>query len=79
MEAFLNGGLNFDLGDTSGFYYEIPLIYDINQNYSLELSYKYNYWKINRSNIINRGIYNYSEPDSKTKNQIIKIGLVIKW
>ena len=75
LYADLKGGLNFDLGTTDGYYLEIPLIYDIDDNYSIELSYKYDYWKIRESNVVD-GFY---EPDSKTKNQILTISLVIEF
>lgn len=73
--ADINGGLNFDLGVTDGYYYKIPLIYHIDDKYSLELSYKYDYWKIRESNVVG-GFY---EPESKTKNQIIAFSIVIKF
>ncbi|MEA1955543.1 MAG: hypothetical protein U9N02_03515 [Campylobacterota bacterium] len=75
MYAYLGSGLDFELGDTSGYYYEIPVKYDINNKYSIEISYKYDYWKISKSNIVN----GYYEPNSKTKNKIIKIGMIYKW
>ncbi|WP_373035034.1 hypothetical protein [Sulfurimonas sp.] len=75
LHAEINGGLDFDLGNTSGYYYEIPLSYDINKNYSLEVSYKVNHWDIDASNVVG----GYQEPQSVTNNQKINIGLVIKW
>ena len=75
MTAYLNGTMEFDLGTTSGYYFEVPLTYNIDKKYALELSYKYNYWHINRSNVVN----GYVEPESKSKNEIIKIGFIIKW
>lgn len=75
MHAEINGGLDFDLGNTYGYYYEIPLSYDINKNYSIEVSYKVNHWDIEASNVVG----GYYEPQSVTDNQKINIGLVIKW
>jgi hypothetical protein len=75
LHAQINGGLDFDLGNTYGYYYEIPLLYDINENYSIEVSYKVNHWDIEASNVVGM----YYEPQSVTDNQKINIGLVIKW
>jgi len=75
LHAQTNGGLDFDLGNTSGYYYEIPLSYDINENYSIEVSYKVNHWDIEASNVVS----GYYEPKSVTDNQKINIGVVIKW
>jgi len=75
LHAQTSGGLDFDLGNTSGYYYEIPLSYDINKNYSIEVSYKVNHWDIEASNTIG----GYYEPKSATDNQKISIGFVIKW
>jgi len=67
MKAYIKGGLNFDLGDTKGYYYKIPLGYNFNKNWRLETFYEYNQWKIKASNVVS-GFY---EPDSTTKNKII--------
>lgn len=75
LDAKTNGGLHFNLGNTSGYYYKIPLSYDINKNYSIKLSYKVNHWEIGASDV-NQGYY---EPQSVTNNSKITIGLVIKW
>ena len=75
MYAYLNGGLDFNLGTTSGYNIDVPLLYDINKNLSLELSYEYDNWNIDASNIV----AGYYEPDSKTKNKIIKIALITRW
>jgi len=70
MKADLNGGNTYDLGKTSGYRIVVPLKYKIAQNYGVLLEYVYDYWKINKSNIID-GTY---EPDSKTKNQYLNMG-----
>ncbi|WP_455756672.1 hypothetical protein [Sulfurimonas sp.] len=75
MYAALNGGLDFDLGTTSGYSFHVPLRYDINKNTSLELAYEYDSWNISASNTVS----GYYEPDSETKNETIKLGLIIKW
>ena len=75
LHADLAGGLDFDLGDTSGYNLSVPLVYDVNKNTSIELSYEYDYWDISASNVVN----GYFEPDSETKNETIKLGIIIKW
>ncbi|MDQ7045572.1 MAG: hypothetical protein Q9M40_02490 [Sulfurimonas sp.] len=75
MYAAINNGIDFDLGNTYGYYYEIPLVYDINRNYSIEVAYKADYWSIDASNVVD----GYYEPSSQTNNQQISIGLIIKW
>jgi hypothetical protein len=65
----------FDLGTTDGFRLEAPLAVGVTKNIDLTASYRYDYWKINKSNIIN----GYYEPDSKTKNQLLLAGVNIKW
>jgi hypothetical protein len=75
MNAEFNGGMDFDLGDTWGYSVKVPLIWDVSEAISFELSYKYDTWEIGASNVVQ----GYYEPDSKTKNEIIKLGLVLKW
>ena len=75
LYAGTNGGMSFDLGTTDGYNIEIPLKYNIADGYDVEVAYEYDYWEIGKSNTVN-GFY---EPDSKTKNQVIKIGLVFRW
>jgi hypothetical protein len=75
MDAHLGNTMSFDLGNTAGYYLKIPLSYDVNKYYSIECSYQYDYYKIKKSNIVN----GYFEPESETKNQIVKIGMIFKW
>jgi len=75
MQATLQGTPTFDLGHTYGYYYEIPLQYDLNKNYTVEIAYRYDYYKINKSNTVN----NLYEPQSETKNKTLKIGVIIRW
>lgn len=65
----------FDLGTTDGFRLETPLSIAVTKNIDLIASYRYDYWKIKASNVIN-GFY---EPDSKTKNQLLTAGVRVKW
>ena len=75
MIAYLNTTMKFDLGDTTGYYLKIPLGYNIDKNFKIELEYEYNYWEIGASNIVN----GYYEPDSVTKNEIVSLNLSYKF
>lgn len=75
LYASLDSGTTFDLGITDGYYYKIPLLYDISKALSFELSYRFERWDIEASDRVN----GYYEPQSKTKNKKISIGLVFKW
>jgi len=75
MEANMEKKRTFDLGQTSGYYAKIPLIYDINERYKIECSYQYDYYNIEKSNVVD----GYYEPQSETENQIIKVGMIIQW
>lgn len=65
----------FDLGTTDGYRIEIPLLLSLSKNIELIASYRYDYWKINKSNVINGAF----EPDSKTKNQLALVGVNLRW
>ncbi len=75
LYAGVDGGVDFDLGDTSGYNVVVPLQYDINKNLAFEMAYEYDMWKIEKSNVVN----GYYEPQSETKNETIKVGLILKW
>ncbi len=75
MIAYMNIVSKFDLGTTQGYYYKIPLGYNINKNMKIELEYEFNKWSIGASNIVN----GYYEPDSDTKNEIVSLNLVYKF
>ena len=75
MIAYMSKVSQFDLGTTKGYYYKIPLGYNINKNMKLELEYEFNKWSIGASNIVN----GYYEPDSDTKNEIVSLNLVYKF
>jgi opacity protein-like surface antigen len=68
-------GEKFNLGDTSGYKLGLHANYKLSQNLSVETDYVYDYWKINKSNTVN-SMY---VPDSKTKNQYLKLGLAYKF
>ncbi len=72
MTAYINGSIKFDLGDTTGHYYKIPIRYALNESWDIEAAYEYNEWKISKSTVVN-GFY---EPDSVTKNSFATLGVV---
>ncbi len=73
-------GQTFDLGDTNGYKVGISANYKLTNNLSLEGDVVYDYWKINKSNVVDiGGGYVAWEPDSKTKNTYAKLGLVYKF
>ncbi len=73
--AHINGGLEFDLGKTDGYNIKVPLIYDVSEDISLEVAYEFDHWEIEASDVVG----GYFEPSSKTNNETIKMGLIIKW
>jgi len=75
MVAYMSSTLEFNLGNTSGYYYKIPLGYNINKNWKIEAVYEYNQWTIGASNTVS----GYYEPDSTTKNKIVSLHLVYKF
>lgn len=73
-------GETFDLGDTSGYKLGLHANYKLSKNLSVETDYVYDYWKINKSNTVDIGYGLVAwEPDSKTKNQYLKLGLAYKF
>lgn len=72
MTAYLKNETVFDLGDTKGYYILIPLGYNFDKNWKAELTYEYNEWSIEASNVVN----GYYEPDSITQNQLLGLNLV---
>jgi len=75
MTAYLNGVTKFDLNDVKGYYYKIPLGYNFNKNFKVELEYEYNQWDIGASNVVN----NFYEPNSITKNKMLNITFSYKF
>jgi long-subunit fatty acid transport protein len=76
-------GMTFDLGFVNGYSIEVPAIYDISKHFSIEFAYKYDYWHIRKSNIVcpDSNLTNlcFYEPESKTRNQLLKFGLVYRF
>lgn len=75
MYAHLNGGLDFDLGETKGYKFKIPLGYKLNENWDISVKYIYDKWTIERSNTV-KGYY---EPKSFTKNSYTYFSLGYKF
>ncbi|MDD3465596.1 MAG: hypothetical protein PHE67_00485 [Campylobacterales bacterium] len=72
-------GATFDLGDTGGYKLGLHTNYKLNNRLSVEGDYEYDFWKIGKSNMVNIGGSTVAwEPDSKTKNHVIKLGLAYK-
>lgn len=79
MKADLFGKTTFDLGKTYGYRFAFPIIYMLNKNYGIKIKYIYDYWKINKSNVIVKNGVAMIEPDSKTRNQYINFGIFYKF
>jgi len=79
MNADLYGGTDFKLGTTKGYRIEIPIRYNLAKNYGIMFKYIYDYWKINQSETVTKDGVSMYEPDSKTKNQYMDIGLFYKF
>jgi hypothetical protein len=72
-----------DLGSTSGHFVEIPLYFPCSDNLKIKFFYRYQYWHIHRSRskvlVLNNKQYLIYEPESKTKNQYLGIGILYKF
>jgi hypothetical protein len=83
MDADLGGGTTFDLGKTDGYRFELPIRYHLATNYGITFKYTYDYWKIGKSDTQNvtfsDGKYVVHEPDSKTKNQYLNLGIYLNF
>ena len=82
LKILLGNNPTLDLGDTRGYKIELPFYYKIN-NIDIFGFYRYQYWHINKSNVYLLRVENQSfpifEPESKTKNQYIGVGLSYKF
>ena len=74
LEAEFFGGVTYKLGKTDGYSLIIPVGYQFNKNWSFVAQYDYEYWKSNKSSIINLANRATFEPTSKTKNSYINVG-----
>ena len=78
LKILLGSNPTLDLGNTRGYKIELPIYYKI-KNLKIFAFYRYQYWHINSSKTYNLNIYNQIipifEPESKTKNQYIGVGL----
>jgi hypothetical protein len=68
-------GYHFDLKNVYGYSITAPLSYALNDHYSFIAQYRYEMWNINHSETIG-GFY---EPDSRTKNQVISVGVLYRY
>ena len=71
--------LEFDLGETKGKKFTIPLGYKINDNINVVLTYVYDEWNIQRSNTLATNTGTAYEPYSETKNRYTYISLEYKF
>jgi len=82
LKIFLGNSPTINLGKTTGYKIEFPLFYK-RKNYNFFIFYRYQYWHINRSALhtltLNKTNFLFFEPESKTKNQYIGIGLSINF
>jgi hypothetical protein len=63
--------LEFDLGNKPGYYFEIPVSYEFDKNWSITGTLWYEYSEIGKSNVVS-GLY---EPDSSTNQYGINLGV----
>jgi len=79
LKAELGNGVTYDLGVTDGYRIEFPIKYNITKNYGVMMEYAYDYWRINPSSIeyvnLNGNDVATYEPESKTRNQYLNIGI----
>lgn len=70
----------FDLGKTDGYKIGLHWLGGITKTITFEMDWIYDVWNIGKSNLIpaTGGGY-YFEPDSKTKNQYIKMGFAFEF
>ncbi|MDD5051230.1 MAG: hypothetical protein PHO27_00685 [Sulfuricurvum sp.] len=68
-------GYTYKLQNVHGYKITVPFEYSISSSISTFISYTYDYWSINASNIVG----GYYEPNSETKNEILSAGLILKF
>lgn len=80
MYAYLDGGLDFDLGETKGHKIDIPIGYEIDEQLDVVVHYIYDIWDIEKSNILKGSSgKSWIEPSSETKNSYVYISLKYKF
>lgn len=83
MSADIYGGLDFDLGTTSGYKIELPIRYEVDERRFIELTTGYDYWKIEKSDTksftYNGTAYSAHEPKSETKNKYLDISFGVRF
>jgi len=67
--------LEFDLGNELGYYFEIPVSYRFDKNWSIVGTFWYEYSEIGKSNIISISPRAYWEPASETHQYGFNLGL----
>jgi hypothetical protein len=83
IDIYIGNGTTLNLGKTYGYKAEIDANHRINSKLVLNVFYRYQFWRINRSNegfvTINNYLYPLYEPESYTRNQYIGAGLSFKF
>jgi len=69
----------FTLGSANIVSITVPLNYELNRKIDLFVSYTYEEQTIEKSDVFQKGSYNYYEPDSTAKNQYLKFGVAFKY
>jgi len=78
MRSYINGDstipsyMKFNLGRTYGYSLTVPFKYKITNSFDIIANYTYGEWNIGKSNTVSSV---YHEPRSKTKYNIVSIGL----
>lgn len=68
-------GYTFNLNNVYGYKITVPFEVKINPQLSTFISYNYEYWNIDASNVVG----GYYEPDSETKNETLSFGLKLNF
>ena len=75
LKVFLQNNPIYNLYNTKGFDFEIPVEYKISKNISFLIEYDYEYWKSEKSNIVFINNIPTFEPNNETKNEYLNIGI----
>ena len=79
LKILIGNNPTLDLGNTRGYKIELPFTYRVNKDISIFAFYRYQYWHINASDVyllkVDYQVFPIFEPESKTRNQYIGVGL----
>ncbi|NPA11073.1 MAG: hypothetical protein GXO62_02400 [Epsilonproteobacteria bacterium] len=78
LKVYVGNNPDVALGDTDGYKFELPIYYNV-RNYEFFAFYRYQYWHIKESDpsliVIDNQAMPIFEPESKTKNQYLGVGV----